>query len=85
MGKIENNSRVRRKKVISKKNRVTTQGRKEEEVGTLLLGDDKSNVIVNYVFINLVFVLKLSELNGYLKGYLKSRINKLLRKNKQIF
>ena len=80
MGKIENNGRVRRKKVISKKNWVTTQGRKEEEVGTLLLGDDKSNVIVNYVFINLVFVLKLSELNEYLKGYLKSRINKLPRK-----
>ena len=85
MGKIENNGRVRRKKVISKKNWVTTQGRKEEEVGTLLLGDDKSNVIVNYVFINLVFVLKLSELNGYLKGYLKSRINKLPRKNKYKF
>ena len=28
----------------------------------------------------LFFVLKLSGLNGYLKGYLKSRINKLPRK-----
>ena len=44
-------------------------------------GNDKNNVIVNYLFIKLVFVLKLLGLNGYLKGYLKSRINKLLRKN----
>ena len=42
-----------------------------------MLGNDKNNVIVNYLFIRLVFVLKLSGLNGYLKGYLKSRINKL--------
>ena len=47
------------------------------EVGTLLLGNDKNNVIVNYLFIKLVFLLKLLGLNGYLKGYLKSRINKL--------
>ena len=45
-----------------------------------MLGNDKSNVIVNYLFIKLVFVLKLLGLNGYLKGYLKSRINKLPRK-----
>ena len=38
------------------------------EVGTLLLGNDKNNVIVNYL------------LSFYLKGHLKSRINKLLRK-----
>ena len=44
-------------------------------------GNDKNNVIVNYLFIKLVFVLKLLRLNCYLKGYLKSRINKLLRKN----
>ena len=50
------------------------------EVGTLLLGNDKNNVIVNYLFIKLVFLLKLLGLNGYLKGYLKSRINKLLKK-----
>ena len=31
---------------------------------------------------NLFFVLKLSGINGYLKGYLKSRIKRLLRKNK---
>ena len=34
---------------MSKKNRVTTQERKEEEVDTLLLGNDKNNVIVNYL------------------------------------
>ena len=28
-------------------------GRKKEEVGTLLLGNDKNNVIVNYLFIKL--------------------------------
>ena len=36
----ENNDGVQREKFMSKKNRVTTQGRKEEEVGTLLLGND---------------------------------------------
>ena len=59
--------------------------RKEKEVGTLLLGNDKNSVIVNYLFTKLVFVLKLLGLNGYLKGYLKSRINKLPRKNKYQF
>ena len=63
-----------------KESGVTTQGRKEEEVGTLLLGSDKDNVIVNYFFVKLVSVLKLLGLNGYLKGYLKSRINKLPKK-----
>ena len=62
-----------------------TQGRKEVKVGTLLLGNDKNNVIANYLFIKLFFVLKLSGLNDYLKSYLKSRINKLLRKNKYQF
>ena len=47
----ENNGEVQRKKVMSKKNRVTTQGRKKEEVGTLLLGNDKNNVIVNYLLL----------------------------------
>ena len=61
---------------------VTTQGRTEEEVCTLLLGNDKNNVTVNYLLIKLVFVLKLLGLSGYLKGYLKSRVNKLPRKNK---
>ena len=46
----ENNGGVRREKVMSKKNRVITQGRKEEEVGTPLLGNDKNNVIVNLFF-----------------------------------
>ena len=49
-----------------------------------MLGNDKNNVTVNYLF-KLVFVLKLSGLNGYVKGYLKSRINKLPRKNKYKF
>ena len=61
-----------------------TQGRKEVKVGTLLPGNDKSNLIVNYLF-KLFFVLELSGLNDYLKGYLKSRINKLPRKNKYQF
>ena len=47
-----------------------------------MLGNDKNNVTVNDLFIEFVFVLKLSGLNGYLKGYLKSRINKLPRKKK---
>ena len=45
------------------------------ELGTLFLGNDKNNVIVN-LFIKLFFVLKLSGLNDYLTGYLKSTINK---------
>ena len=57
-----------------KESGFATQGRKEVEVGTLLLGNDKNNVIVNYLFIKLFFVLKLSGLNDYLKSYLKSRI-----------
>ena len=72
----ENNGRVWQKKVMSG---VTTQGRgKEEEVGTSLLGNDKNNVIVNYLFIKIVLVLKLSGLDGYLK----SRINMLPKKKK---
>ena len=47
-----------------------------------MLGNDKNSVIVNYLFTKLVFVLKLLGLNGYLKGYLKSRINKLPKKKK---
>ena len=50
-----------------------------------MLGNDKNNVVVNYLFIKLVFVLKLLGLNGYLKGYLKSRINNLPRKSKYKF
>ena len=49
-----------------------------------MLGNDKNNVFVNYLFTKLVFVLKLSGLNG-LKGYLKPRINKVWRKNKYKF
>ena len=33
--------------------RIATQGRKEEEVGTLLLGNDRNDVIVNCLFIKL--------------------------------
>ena len=52
------------------------------KIGALLLGNDKNDVIANHLFIKLFFVLKLSELNDYLKGYLKSSINKLPKKNK---
>ena len=45
----ENDGGLQQKKVMSKKNQGTRQGRKEEEVGTLLLGNDKNNVIVNYL------------------------------------
>ena len=45
----ENDSGVRREKVMSKKNQVLRHGRREMEVGTLLLGNDKNNVIVNYL------------------------------------
>ena len=61
--------------------KAMAQGRKEEEIGTLLLGNDENNVFVNYL-LSYFFVLKLLGLNGYLKGYLKSRINKLPKKNK---
>ena len=54
-----------------------TPGRKEV-VGTLLLGNDKNCYC--QLFIKLSFVFNLSGLNGYLKGYLKSRINELLKK-----
>ena len=50
-----------------------------------MLGNDKNNVTVNYLFMKLVFVLKRLGLNGYVKGYLKSTINKLPRKNKYKF
>ena len=46
--KKQQNSAVWWKKVMSGKNSgVTTQGRKEVEVDTVLLGSDKSNAIVN--------------------------------------
>ena len=41
------------KRSCLKESGFTTQGRKEEEVGTPLLGNDKNNVIVNYLFIKL--------------------------------
>ena len=54
----ENNSLVREKKVMSKKKSgVKTQGRKEVEVGNLLLGNDKNSFIVNYL---LSYLLRLS-------------------------
>ena len=54
----ENNSLVREKKVMSKKKSgVKTQGRKEVEVGTLLIGNDKNSFIVNYL---LSYLLRLS-------------------------
>ena len=45
----ENDSGFRQEKIMSKKNQVLRHGRKEVEVGTLLLGNDKNNVIVNYL------------------------------------
>ena len=74
-----------RKRSCLKKSGIITQGRKEDEVATLLVSNDKKNVIVNYLFIKLVFVLKLLGLNRCLKGYLKSRINNLPRKSKYKF
>ena len=44
----ENNSRVLQKKFMFKKIQVLQHGRKEE-LGTLLLVNDKNNVIVNYL------------------------------------
>ena len=41
-----------RKRSCLKESGVTTQERKEVEVGTLLLGND-NNVIVNYLFVKL--------------------------------
>ena len=38
---------------MSKKNQGLQHRKKEEEVGTLLLGNDKNNVIVNYLFTKL--------------------------------
>ena len=38
-----------RKRSCLKESGVTTQGRKEVEVGTLLLGNDKNSVIVSYL------------------------------------
>ena len=49
------------------------------EVGTLLPGNDKNNVIVNYL-LSYFFVFKLSGQYGYLKGYLMPRTNKLPKK-----
>ena len=41
------NSVIWQKKVMSEKKRVTKKGRREVDVGTLLLGNDKNNVIVD--------------------------------------
>ena len=41
------------KRSCLKESEVLIQGREEEEVGTLSLGNDKSNVVVNYLFIKL--------------------------------
>ena len=54
MGVTEKNSGVRWKKVMSKKNRVTTQERKKEGVGTLLLGIDKT------VLLSIIYLLNYS-------------------------
>ena len=49
MGVTENKGAVQQKKVMSKESGVTTQWWKDEEVGILLLCNDKNNVIVNYL------------------------------------
>ena len=49
------------------------------EGGTLLLGNDKNNVIINYL-LSYFLCLSFWGLNGYLKGYLKSKIIKLPQK-----
>ena len=59
-----------RKRSCLKRIRGYNTGRKEEEVGTILLGNDKNNVIVNYLFIS------------YLSKGLTGVKNKLPRKNK---
>ena len=41
------------KRSCLKRIRGYNKGEKEEEVNTLLLGNDKNNVIVNYLFIKL--------------------------------
>ena len=73
----ENNSRVQQKKVMSKKSQGLWHRKGKEVVGLLLVGNEKSCYC--QLFIKLSFVFKLSGLNDYLKGYLKSRINKLLK------
>ena len=49
MGVKENNSRVWQKKAVSKKNQGLQHRGREEELGTLLLGNDKNNVVDNYL------------------------------------
>ena len=49
----ENNGGHRRKKTCLKRIRGCKTGGKEEEIGTLLLDNDKNNVTVNYLFIKL--------------------------------
>ena len=44
------NKKTTEKGHVWKESRVTTQGRKEVQVGTLLLGNDKNNVIPEKVF-----------------------------------
>ena len=46
----ENNGGIRQKKVMSEKHQgLQHTGRKEVEAGTLLLGNDKNNIIANKV------------------------------------
>ena len=45
----ENNGGHRRKKTCLKRIRGCKTGGKEEEIGTLLLDNDKNNVAVNYL------------------------------------
>ena len=49
----ENNGGVRQKKVMSKKSQGLQHRGGKRRVGSLLLGNDRNNVIVNYLFIKL--------------------------------
>ena len=49
MGVKENNGRVWQKKAVSKKNQGLQHRGREEELGTLLLVNDKNNVVDNYL------------------------------------
>ena len=47
--KQQNSAVLAEKGHVWKEYRITSQGRREVEVGTLLLGDDKSNVTADKV------------------------------------
>ena len=56
---------------VLKEPEVTILGRKEEEVGPLLLRNDKNNVIVDYLFTKLVFCVEAFQPKWLSKGLSK--------------